>query len=762
MTHLEAHETVTSYTTAETLLGRWRTHQRGPLPDAVAELAGALTDERVYVAYQPIVRLSDGQVAAVEALIRLDDPANDELSTPLKLIAVAEEHGLIEVVGRYVMERTCRQLAAWRTALPDLQAHVNVSPTELRDARYVEEIAGLLATSALPPDALVVEVTESAALDRESNAKSVLVGLANTGIVIALDDFGTGFASLDLLADTPARIVKLDRSFVAALGETETANRSRAVIMQAAIGMARSLGLQLVGEGVEEIGQARALLSWGCDFGQGFLYGRPTRPEVIDPAAWHVLPKQTTALLLGADTLTPEAVDVGISLAGVLSATDPDGGDVRAAAISAASTISAVLGASRERADTAGMLASIVDLDVKLERFGIDLRTLRPSLAELRTRLSITPVIGRNTSAGAIARTAWALAQSRARGDAAPDPALLAAHPDPDVDRELHTRVEEWWHNTAHVPSVRNVLLTLEERLRSRGDANERLRSLVALARAIGSDGDLLDVLEVTAGEAIHAVRAASLSIVQLHDDGRTFQVLVNVGDLADWEKPRPADEIYTPDDLPVSTTNLLNRSMHIEVLGHPEGNQADQDLLRSLGKDSAAYVPLFIDGDLWGAMFVSTAPGTPVFTLADGPFLSAVASFVSVAIGRAEQVGRLRREVLQDALTDLPNRRYLEEAFVDDTLLATATSPVCFAVLHVHGVRLLNDTLGYAAGDAELLRTADLLRPLGADASTMLAGRLSGSDFYIVARRTREELRVVLEELAVAYAADAPELAAL
>ncbi len=143
------------------------------------------------------------------------------------------------------------------------------SPLELRDPGYLDRLQRILSVIGLPPKAMVLEITETAALQREGAAQRTLVQPTSLGIDIALDDFGTGFASLDLLAATPASTLKLDRSFIASVGDESEAVRGRAVIVQAAIRLGRSLGLDIVAEGIETPAQARTLLAWGCQFGQG-------------------------------------------------------------------------------------------------------------------------------------------------------------------------------------------------------------------------------------------------------------------------------------------------------------------------------------------------------------------------------------------------------------------------------------------------------------------------------------------------------------
>jgi diguanylate cyclase (GGDEF)-like protein len=737
----------------ERALDAWWAEGDGAPSEPERALATTIAEGGLRVAYQPIVDLADGRTVAVEALVRIPAPTHPVLGDASQIVAVAERSGLVVALGTSVLAQSLHQLAAWRRIVADLQVHVNVSPIELRDPTYPARVGALLAELGLPNDALVLEVTETAALERDTEAPHALVTLASMGIEIALDDFGTGFSSLDLLAVTPARTLKLDRTFVAALDERTDLVRGRAMIVQAAIGMGRSLGLEIVGEGIESPTQARTLLSWGCQFGQGYLYGRPVPPERLDLRSAQ-RPGTPGALTIQRQrTLSPAAVDLGIALATVLAATDPDHGAVRADAMTVATVVTSALGSDRTRADAAALLAGLVDAHGHLGRLGLDADERAGPVGELLGALEVAPIIGRDTTAGAIARTAWALASRRAAGDARPDPALLAAHPDPTVDAELRERVDRWWDSPGS-DDPHEALLVLERRLRSRGDADQRLRSLAGLARAIGSAGDLEDVLEITAEEVRRVLGAASVVISRWLDAGASMQVLVKVGELADWEERRPVDEIVALADIPVLGNRVANRSIHFEVLGDPTGDPVEQEMLVRTDKGSSASVPVIVDGELWGSMLATTAVGSPPFSLTDAPFLSAVSSFVGVATARATDVARLARLVNEDPLTGLRNRLRLEE--LADDVVAHRRGPATLVMLNIRGLKEINDEFGHAAGDRMLVEVADVLRRAEAAEADAIAARLSGDEFCLLVpasvARTRRLVESALDELAAGH----------
>jgi EAL domain-containing protein (putative c-di-GMP-specific phosphodiesterase class I) len=192
---------------------------------------------------------------------------------------VAEETGLIVPLGEWVLREACRQSAQWRheRGAYGPPVAVNLSPRQLTDPAFPGLVAAALAEFDLPPEQLLVEMTESALLDDAEAAQYALAALKGMGILIALDDFGTGYSSLSFLRRFPVDIVKIDRSFVDGLGR----NQEDTAIVSAIISMARSLGLMTVAEGVEQADQLEHLRLLGCDAAQGYHLGRPAPAEVV-------------------------------------------------------------------------------------------------------------------------------------------------------------------------------------------------------------------------------------------------------------------------------------------------------------------------------------------------------------------------------------------------------------------------------------------------------------------------------------------------
>jgi diguanylate cyclase (GGDEF)-like protein len=232
-----------------------------------ADLRLALDNGELHLVYQPIVRLPEGSLFGVEALVRWGR------ASPAEFIPAAERTGLIVPLGAWILEQACRQAASWCAELGDAAPRtvtVNVSARQLREAGFADEVAQVLRRTGLPPQVLTVEVTETAVFDG-GTALDELRAIAALGVQIALDDFGTGHSSLGLLRTCPADILKVDKSFV----DDVTDNGHAAVVVKALIGICDGMGLRAVAEGVETAAQAAELHRLGYRYAQGYLYARP-------------------------------------------------------------------------------------------------------------------------------------------------------------------------------------------------------------------------------------------------------------------------------------------------------------------------------------------------------------------------------------------------------------------------------------------------------------------------------------------------------
>jgi EAL domain-containing protein (putative c-di-GMP-specific phosphodiesterase class I) len=212
-------------------------------------------------------------VLGVEALVRWRHPRHGLLQ-PSDFIPAAEETGLIVELGRWVLREACGAAARWRAGVDGaagLCLSVNVSPRQLEDAAFVDDVRQALADSGLEPGALTLEITESVVAERGLEVLVVLEAVKELGIRLALDDFGTGYSSLSLLQELPVDALKIDRSFV----ESIEAGPDRAALVRAIVELGRALELAAVAEGIETAGQAAALQRAGCRVGQGFYFSPP-------------------------------------------------------------------------------------------------------------------------------------------------------------------------------------------------------------------------------------------------------------------------------------------------------------------------------------------------------------------------------------------------------------------------------------------------------------------------------------------------------
>jgi len=238
-----------------------------------ADLRRATTAEDFELHYQPIIDLSVGKIVGFETLLRWDRPDHGPVS-PVIFIPVAERTALINPIGKWVLEKACHQFVEWQNSLPDAidcVLSVNVSPRQIEQDDLADQFAKALADSGLDPKWLKIEITESAVLEDIDNVVRTLEKLHSLGIRIAIDDFGTGYSSLSTLLRVPIDTIKIDRSFTSTIEHDPTAHR----IVKAIINMAKSLGKDIVAEGIETESQASIIREMGAQYGQGFLYSKP-------------------------------------------------------------------------------------------------------------------------------------------------------------------------------------------------------------------------------------------------------------------------------------------------------------------------------------------------------------------------------------------------------------------------------------------------------------------------------------------------------
>jgi diguanylate cyclase (GGDEF)-like protein/PAS domain S-box-containing protein len=246
-------------------------------PDPVDELRGAIERDELGLLYQPVVRLEDRALVGVEALVRWNHPTRGLLG-PAEFIPPAERDGLITELDARVLQLACAQLATWNHDDPrwrERTVAVNLSGRSLHDPRLPATVERALTRHRLAPGQLCLEITETSLIGTLDEARRITARLAELGVRIALDDFGTGFSTLAHLQQLRPHVLKIDRSFIARLGQ-EPRDRE---IVAAVTAMAQALGMTVVAEGVETRAQLDILRSLHCEEAQGFLFARPLAPE---------------------------------------------------------------------------------------------------------------------------------------------------------------------------------------------------------------------------------------------------------------------------------------------------------------------------------------------------------------------------------------------------------------------------------------------------------------------------------------------------
>ncbi|GIF73181.1 putative bifunctional diguanylate cyclase/phosphodiesterase [Asanoa siamensis] len=285
---MKAADTTLYWAKAEGGRGRWarydpeRAAREATSTALAAALPAALSRDEFVVEYQPIVSLGSGTIRAVEALIRWQHPTLGLLS-PDQFIGLAEETGLIVRLGQWVLERSCVEAGRWHKEFPRarLMVSVNLSPRQVSDPEIVDQVAGALRASGLPPDLLQLELTESAVMATGGEPVRALRKLADTGVRLAIDDFGTGYSNLAYLRQLPLHTLKLAGPFVDGMRAQDPASVVAERIVDALVRLAHAIGLSVTAESVETAEQAEGLTALGCDCGQGRYFGTPVEASAI-------------------------------------------------------------------------------------------------------------------------------------------------------------------------------------------------------------------------------------------------------------------------------------------------------------------------------------------------------------------------------------------------------------------------------------------------------------------------------------------------
>lgn len=255
-----------------------------------SDLRDAIENGGLELAYQPICRLDDGQIVAVEALARWNHPERGAVPPGL-FVPLAEDTGLVRQLDQWTLRAASTQLSAWAAAGSNLRLSVNLSAQTVSDPGLPEHLAALLERTGAPPEQLVLEVTERIAIDDIESSAGILERVRAMGVRIALDDFGKGYSSLGTLDRLPIGYLKIDAGFVRGIGRKAKEEH----LIRAIAGFSRGIGIPLVAEGIEDEEQRAWLLSEGVRYGQGYLLARPGRPQQM-PALRHLVRNPSSTL----------------------------------------------------------------------------------------------------------------------------------------------------------------------------------------------------------------------------------------------------------------------------------------------------------------------------------------------------------------------------------------------------------------------------------------------------------------------------------
>lgn len=245
-----------------------------------ADLRMALDHQELRLHYQPILDMASHRLTGFEALVRWVHPTRG-IIFPLEFIPLAEESGLILEIGEWILREACTQLFTWQKkyeASPSLKMSMNISGKQFASPALLDQIIRIVKDVGIEPGSLIIEITESIIMENADLALTTLQKLREMGIQLHIDDFGTGYSSLSYINVFPVSALKIDRSFIAKMSDSEESLE----IIKAIITLAKNLNFEVIAEGLEEIGQVSKMKELNCDFAQGFYFSRPMDPEGIE------------------------------------------------------------------------------------------------------------------------------------------------------------------------------------------------------------------------------------------------------------------------------------------------------------------------------------------------------------------------------------------------------------------------------------------------------------------------------------------------
>ncbi len=237
----------------------------------------ALEKNELFILYQPIFNLKTKKMIGVEALLRWMNKELGIVSSDV-FVPIAEECGLINPIGKWILKTICQQGAKWYQEDPDFKLSFNISPMQLIDKNFLPFLKKVIRQTKIPPSILELELTETSIMTHPTFTENILKEIHNIGISISIDDFGTGYSSLTLLQRLPFRALKIDKSFIAGI----SSKINNTIIINSVITLGKSLGLRIIAEGIETKEQLQFLIDRGCELGQGYFLSKPLSVEIIN------------------------------------------------------------------------------------------------------------------------------------------------------------------------------------------------------------------------------------------------------------------------------------------------------------------------------------------------------------------------------------------------------------------------------------------------------------------------------------------------
>jgi diguanylate cyclase (GGDEF)-like protein len=687
-------------------------------------VSAALAAGALEMHYQPVVALGTHHVVGFEALARLRG-RDGHLLPPDAFVPVVERTGRVLDLGHAVLRQSIADAARWRAGNSLISAatvSINVAPAQLREPGFVDIVVDLLAEHDVPGSAVILEITETSVTS--SRERPVLERLAATGIRVALDDFGVGFATLDNLRRLPVQVLKLDKSFVAGV----TRPGADRAIVRVVVDLADSLGLSVIAEGVETEEQAEALQVLGCPAAQGYLFAPPgADPEAAGAAVAARGAVVATESRTDGDDWSPE-VETTLLGAARLLARGPD--PHRSAVHAVATSLSRRCGLGQRAQRLVARLALVHDLarvrldDVLPAAFTEDARVaslagrpgpvppevtaVRVAVAVVDGAAAVDPLIGREALAGALR----AVAEDIAAGGHAADVG------DEGLETRLVTGLQQLAASPPDVVAVTDIIDDLERRRHGRRATADRLRSLVGVSRVLATAGDSRELLRVALEEVRRIVGAASASLERWERDTAQLRCLVNVGQLGPTEVTFPEDEVYPLAEYAQARRTMLTGLPYLHTIDDTDADPEAIALLKSLHKYSSAAVPVYVDGRMWGQVWLATDVSEPPFGAGDLETLMTVATLVSAVVAQADTQDRVSRLAFEDPLTRVGNRRALDRTL---SRLAATGADVTLVLFDVDLLHQINESEGRMRGDEVLVELADVL-------SAELVGHPGGS----------------------------------